>query len=139
MTLEEQARALADRIVLDVCELPDRTSPEDWPEAMLVTGEELHLLVFEEMKAALTSAEAAGFARGVEVVTTNLREAWSALAMIRDAIETLGPVGAMRSSEAVCCLTAPTFNAEAEEIIRGIQAIRALTPVGSSSRTRPSD
>lgn len=28
-------------IVRDVAELPDRTSPEDWPEAMLVTGEEL--------------------------------------------------------------------------------------------------
>lgn len=27
--------------ITDVCELPDRTSPEDWPEAMLITGKEL--------------------------------------------------------------------------------------------------
>lgn len=33
--------ALVQKIVRDVAELPDRTSPEDWPEAMLVTGDEL--------------------------------------------------------------------------------------------------
>lgn len=32
---------LLDLIVRDVAELPDRSSPEDWPEAMLVTGDEL--------------------------------------------------------------------------------------------------
>ena len=32
---------LVNRICLEVCELPDRTSPEDWPEACLVTPEEL--------------------------------------------------------------------------------------------------
>lgn len=37
--------AIADRIVTDVAELPDRTSPDDWPEAMLVTAEELRLIV----------------------------------------------------------------------------------------------
>lgn len=42
---------IADRIVLDVAELPDRTSPDDWPEAMLVTGEELHWIVLEALKA----------------------------------------------------------------------------------------
>jgi len=36
---------VADKIVLDVGELPDRTSPEDWPDAMLVTGEELRAIV----------------------------------------------------------------------------------------------
>jgi hypothetical protein len=32
---------LADRVIRQVAELPDRTSPEDWPEAMLVTSSEL--------------------------------------------------------------------------------------------------
>lgn len=41
MTPEERAWDL----VRDVAELPDRSSPEDWPEAMLVTGDELHRLV----------------------------------------------------------------------------------------------
>jgi hypothetical protein len=30
-----------DRIIRDIAELPDRNSPEDWPEAMLVTGDEM--------------------------------------------------------------------------------------------------
>lgn len=32
-------------VLRDVCELSDRTSPEDWPEAMVVTGEELHAIL----------------------------------------------------------------------------------------------
>jgi len=40
----ELARNIADRIVKDVAELSDRTSPDDWPEAMLVTAEELILI-----------------------------------------------------------------------------------------------
>ena len=32
-------------IIRDVCELPDRTSPEDQPEMMLVTGEELNMIL----------------------------------------------------------------------------------------------
>lgn len=35
------AREIAERIAKDVAELSDRTSPDDWPEAMLVTAEEL--------------------------------------------------------------------------------------------------
>lgn len=31
----------AERVCADVADLPDRTSPEDWPEAMIVTGDEL--------------------------------------------------------------------------------------------------
>ena len=34
-----------DRVVQDVAELSDRNSPEDWPEAMLVTGEELRAII----------------------------------------------------------------------------------------------
>jgi hypothetical protein len=37
--------ALADTIVREVAELPDRTSPADWPEAMLVTADELRSIV----------------------------------------------------------------------------------------------
>lgn len=37
------------RVITRVCELPDRTSPEDWPEAMLVTDEELHHILQEEL------------------------------------------------------------------------------------------
>lgn len=46
------ASDLADRIVLRVAELPDRTSPDDWPEAMLVTADELRAIVSEEAPAA---------------------------------------------------------------------------------------
>ena len=38
----DHARRLASAIVRDVAELPDRTSPDDAPEMMTVTSEELH-------------------------------------------------------------------------------------------------
>lgn len=56
---ETVATEIAERVVLAVCELPDRTSPEDWPEAMLVTGEELHHLVYDAILAALSTNEVA--------------------------------------------------------------------------------
>jgi hypothetical protein len=37
----DRVEQLIERIVTEIAELPDRTSPDDWPEAMLVTGEEL--------------------------------------------------------------------------------------------------
>lgn len=45
MTNEE----IANQVVRDVAELPDRTSPEEWPEAMLVTCAELHLIVLHAL------------------------------------------------------------------------------------------
>ena len=36
---------IAARVCRSVAELPDRDSPEGWPEAMLVTHEELHAIV----------------------------------------------------------------------------------------------
>lgn len=39
------AGELVDAIIRDVAELPDRSSPEDWPEAMLVTGSELRRII----------------------------------------------------------------------------------------------
>ncbi|WP_230680954.1 hypothetical protein [Paracidovorax cattleyae] len=48
----------ADGIALDVCrqvaELPDRNSPEHWPQAMLVTADELHMIVREAIAATPT-------------------------------------------------------------------------------------
>lgn len=40
-----QAQGVVDGIVRAVAELPDRNSPEDWPEAMLVTADELTRIV----------------------------------------------------------------------------------------------
>lgn len=50
----------------------------------------------------------------------NLREAWSGMTMIREAIETLGPVGALPASEH---LDGPTFMIEAEALVRGIMKL----------------
>lgn len=46
---EVLAKHFARCIVLRVAELPDRTSPEDWPEAMLVTADELTEIVESEL------------------------------------------------------------------------------------------
>lgn len=41
--------AIAIRVVQRVAELPDRTSPVDWPDAMLVTSAELQFIVTDEI------------------------------------------------------------------------------------------
>jgi hypothetical protein len=61
--------------------------------------------------------------RLIEIGAQNRRDLWAALALIRKAIETLAPVGAMRSSEAVMGQDGPEPHHEAVELIRGIQAI----------------
>lgn len=54
------ADSIATAICQRVAELGDRSSPEDWPEAMLVTGDELHLIAREAViEAQETSAAAA--------------------------------------------------------------------------------
>lgn len=50
-----EAADVAERVVLDVSELPDRTSPADWPDAMLVTADELHAIVAEHATAAIAA------------------------------------------------------------------------------------
>jgi hypothetical protein len=60
-----------------------------------------------------------------EALVANLREAWAALAMIRETVETLGPVGAMKASEH---LDGPTFMHEAEAIVEGIRKLAAPSP-----------
>lgn len=47
---DAEIEAFASRIALRVSELPDRSSPEDWPEAMLVTGDELAGIIKEEFE-----------------------------------------------------------------------------------------
>lgn len=44
MTSTDHER-IATRICQSVAEIPDRSSPDDWPEAMLVTADELHTIV----------------------------------------------------------------------------------------------
>ena len=51
---------LALRYVQNVCEWDDRTSPEDWPEALLITGDELHQLL-KEFAADFTTLKASTF------------------------------------------------------------------------------
>ncbi|MEL7112852.1 MAG: hypothetical protein AAGK93_07920, partial [Pseudomonadota bacterium] len=37
-------------IIQDVAELPDRTSPDEWPDAMIVTGAELEQIIINAME-----------------------------------------------------------------------------------------
>lgn len=50
---EWAVRYAVDRIVGAVAELPDRTSPDEWPDAMLVTADELRAIVDAEIRALL--------------------------------------------------------------------------------------
>ena len=53
------------------------------------------------------------------------QEAWSALRMIREAIEEVGPVGVLPSEEAVNASGGLTYLAEAEALVAGIQKLAA--------------
>ena len=46
---QAQADGIVSVVLRDVAELPDRTSPEDQPEMMLVSGEELSLILVEQL------------------------------------------------------------------------------------------
>ena len=46
------ASEIAAAIAQEIAELPDRTSPDDWPEAMLVTADELMAICEREIEAA---------------------------------------------------------------------------------------
>lgn len=52
------ARLAIDKILQDVAELPDRTSPDDQPDMMLVTTDELDLIVGQHLDGALTVVRA---------------------------------------------------------------------------------
>lgn len=55
--LKAGAADAAGRVCLAVAELPDRNSPEGWPEAMLVTHEELRAIVVAEVGQLIQGAE----------------------------------------------------------------------------------
>lgn len=48
-------QSLIDAFIRDVSEMPDRSSPSDWPDAMLVTGEELNEMLHTFVAKVLTS------------------------------------------------------------------------------------
>lgn len=80
----------------------------------------------------ITVGEARSVCRQVEsaiaergALLSNLQSAWTALRMIREAVETLGPVGSIPSDEHVACHIAPTFEAEAEVLVSGIVKLAA--------------
>ena len=52
--LKPEDALLIKQIVRAVAELPDRTSPDDWPEAMLVTDEELRNILDEHLRGTIT-------------------------------------------------------------------------------------
>jgi hypothetical protein len=58
---------LARRIVKRVAELPDRSSPDDWPEAMIVTGDELAEIIDEEVDEVI-DVEGDGLTQGERLV-----------------------------------------------------------------------
>ena len=71
-----------DRCVRDVAELPDRDSPEDWPEAMLVTGRELKTIIRERINDALDrllppSAPVCGTCGETKIVCVSTGRQWS--------------------------------------------------------------
>ena len=72
---------LAAQICQEVAELPDRNSHEDWPEAMLVTHDELRAIVL----AALESPERVQ----VEAVLVPLSEGGGGLKILRNYVRFL--------------------------------------------------
>lgn len=52
--MTDDTKALIERIVRDVAELPDRDSPDDCPEMMLVTGAELARIIGDALDAIRT-------------------------------------------------------------------------------------
>jgi hypothetical protein len=62
---EQDAAALPvedeiDRLIQEVAELPDRTSPDDWPEAMLVTADELRTILRAALSRRASGAQETG-------------------------------------------------------------------------------
>jgi hypothetical protein len=77
---DEVLRDAIGLILRDVAELPDRTSPDDWPEAMLITAGELGIIVDKHIRS-LLAAPAQPAEDGTKVaarfVLRGLREALS--------------------------------------------------------------
>jgi ribA/ribD-fused uncharacterized protein len=107
-------RKLADEITRAI-ELHRSSAPHD----LRRTHAHLADLLFGHIGVVITALRASPPASAV-APQDNLREAWSALSMIREAVETLAPSGAVKAAEH---LDGPTFAHEAETLIAGIMAI----------------
>jgi len=53
--------AWINKVIQRVAELPDRTSPQDWPEAMLVTADELRVILSTEKRPAKVKKSVQGY------------------------------------------------------------------------------
>ena len=67
----------------------------------------------------------------------NMQNAWAALRMIRETVETLGPPGILPSEEAVLGLYGPEPVHEATAIVEGLRKL--MQPATSAERTQDSD
>jgi hypothetical protein len=54
---EAQAAKIANEIVRDVCRLPDHTSQEDWPGAIIVATDDLHEIIVKHLAVHDAAAE----------------------------------------------------------------------------------
>jgi hypothetical protein len=64
---EQTAMQIGVDIAVAISELPDRTSPDDWPEAMLVTASELSAIVEPIIATALADARERALGEAVAV------------------------------------------------------------------------
>lgn len=94
---------IVEMIVRDVAELPDRTSPEDQPDMMLVTAEELASIVREHLRSAPAG-------RAVEALRDLVR--WHDAGGVVE-----NPVLARRLGAAKAALAAPSPAAVGEEVL----------------------
>jgi hypothetical protein len=99
-------------------------SPDDPTEEVLSGPQEVAESYRETVQKVSAARE-----KGYAAARANLQEAWAAMALIREAVETLGPVGAVPSAEH---LDGPTFMHEAEAIVNGIQALAHSRPQGKT-------
>lgn len=130
MTSPDPRAALADE--LDLAELVHNLRCWPFKQGNQLTPNQCRMLLekaattIEQMGTALRSSSpysgATGEAkeRAYEACRDNLREAWSALAMIRETVETFAPSGSVKAAEH---LDGPTFMHEADALVAGILAI----------------
>ncbi|MFD1839101.1 hypothetical protein [Paracidovorax cattleyae] len=124
-----EASAIASRICREVAELPDRNSPPDWPQAMLVTSDELHQIVRETLIAVAPRPQADA----------------GAVPVPRKLLEDLAPEQPMNQDEqggcVWCCGSAPDYaGAEPEDhdadcpwlLARGLLAAAPQAPAAAT-------
>jgi hypothetical protein len=49
MRERQDRETIVDAIIRDVCELPDRASPDDRPDMLMVTADELHTILIRRL------------------------------------------------------------------------------------------